>query len=214
MHFWFPDVRESLPWVRLLLLLTWQKLIPLFILRQYRRQLIWTSILIRGWISCLRMLNLTSLRKIIALSSINNLSWIAFRLTNFNRNWILFFIVYRIIIIIIRFLIKEYNMRSIFQLYLIKNIEVKFLILLLSLGGLPPLIGFFPKWLILSRHLTSINFIGLNLIITRLIRLRVYTIIVFPLIFKSQRHKKWNSNFFLIELNIFGLFFCSPLIII
>jgi NADH-ubiquinone oxidoreductase chain 2 len=97
----------------------------------------------------IRGLNQTSLRKLIAFSSINHLGWLIRNLIN-NENlfiiYILFYIFLSFSIVFIFFNFNIFNLNQIFNLKL-KNKIQKFWIRipLLSLGGLPPLLGFFPK---------------------------------------------------------------------
>lgn len=212
-HFWMPRVREGLDWINLLLLLTWQKIAPflaLFNIIEFTILIIIT--IITALIGALGGLNQTSIRKIITYSRINHLGWILIRIF-FNKNiWLVYFFIYRLISLI-RFLL--FNYLKIFYLnqliFNINNSLFKFLLFcnFLSLGGLPPFLGFLPKWLILE-NFTHLNpFLILFLVIITIISLNFYLRITYFAFSLNINFNKWIfpqlKTFFLIFLSLFSL---------
>lgn len=219
-HFWFPEVLEGLNWINSLLLLTWQKISPLVILSLffYAKTLISVA-LISAIIGALSGINQTSIRKILAFSSISHLGWIT-RIIYFNsRLWIDYFYIYRFTSFILCFSFWFLNINFFSQLTIIQNIYEKFIIFIniLSLGGLPPLLGFLPKWLaiIIIRN----NFpILLILILSRLITLYFYTRLCFRTFTLYIQGITWFKNknitknfYFLSVLTLFSLTGIIPL---
>lgn len=91
-HFWFPGVIEGLSWINGLILITWQKIAPLILISyniNYNFFLI--SIILSIIIGALGGLNQTSLRKLIAFSSINHLGWILIAIINNELLWFTYF---------------------------------------------------------------------------------------------------------------------------
>jgi len=160
-HFWFPNVIEGLTWINRLILMTWQKIAPIIIISYSLFNNIITIIIIFSIIvGSIGGLNQTSLRKIIAFSSINHIGWILTALFFNERLWFLYFFIYRILNIRLIFLfhnIKIFYLNQIFSIF-INSYLIKFIFLInfLSLGGLPPFLGFFPKWIIIQ-SLSNIN---------------------------------------------------------
>nr|AGN71051.1 NADH dehydrogenase subunit 2 [Callulina kreffti] len=156
LHFWMPEVIQGLPLLTGLILSSWQKIAPMFLLIQIS-QLInihlitalgLASILISGWSS----INQTQLRKLLAFSSIGHLGWMVI-IMKFSPNLAsLNFIIY-ITLTMTMFLSLFYlSSTKISQLATswLKSPTTTALTMLslLSLGGLPPLTGFMPKLLI------------------------------------------------------------------
>lgn len=212
-HFWFPRVIEGLNWQRNLILITWQKITPLIITSYcltFNLLLIVTILSII--FGCLGGLNQTSLRKLISFSSINHLGWIFIRI-NFNETfWFTYFLFYILLttsIILIFNNFKIFNINQTFNLFN-NNLFIKLLIFipLLSLGGLPPFLGFFPKWIIIE----IIIFIKLFLLLTfivflTLITLYFYLRIIYSALLINYLEINWKYNFFFIKNNYTLIFF-------
>lgn len=139
--------------------------------------------------------NQTSLRKLIAFSSINNLSWIIIAFKIRENLWLFYLLIYTFLIRIICFLFNILNIYYINQLYnsnIYYSIKIFILINFLSLGGLPPFIGFFPKWIIINFILTN-NFLIISfiLILISLIILFFYIRIIYSSFIFNYIKLKW-----------------------
>nr|ATO90531.1 NADH dehydrogenase subunit 2 [Myotis lucifugus] len=157
-HFWVPEVTQGIPLMSGLILLTWQKLAPLSVLYM-TMPLINTSILmimslmsiaIGGWGG----LNQTQLRKIMAYSSIAHMGWMMAVLA-YNPTMTLLNLYLYIPMTITTFMLLMINSTttttSLSHTYNKSPlITTLILITMLSLGGLPPLTGFLPKWAIIQ----------------------------------------------------------------
>nr|QPP19880.1 NADH dehydrogenase subunit 2 [Cynoglossus monopus] len=156
-HSWLPDVLQGLDIKTALVLSTWQKIAPLSIIIQlYSTQSLTLilmgilSILIGGWGG----LNQTQSRKILAYSSISHMGWMLM-ITQFSPKLaILTFIIYVIMTSSMFMVLLQNNALTINKLPMLSThapiISMSTPLLLLSLGGLPPLTGFMPKWLIIQ----------------------------------------------------------------
>nr|WIL79926.1 NADH dehydrogenase subunit 2 [Callimerus sp.] len=155
-HFWFPEVIEGLNWSNSLILLTWQKIAPMILLMYNSKiSLFFFSIIIFCMIiSSIMGFNQISLRKILAFSSINHIGWMISALLNSKIIWFLYFIIYSIISINIIFIFKKFKMYFLNQMIMIFNsnplLKMFFILNFFSLGGIPPFLGFLPKWLIIN----------------------------------------------------------------
>nr|QDW65200.1 NADH dehydrogenase subunit 2 [Pateobatis jenkinsii]QDW65248.1 NADH dehydrogenase subunit 2 [Pateobatis jenkinsii] len=158
LHFWLPEVLQGLNLFTGLILSTWQKLAPFAILLQLYHLLNPTllmlmgisSILIGGWGG----LNQTQLRKILAYSSIAHIGWMVVIL-HYSPNLTLLNLIIYIMMTSSLFLMFNTNNTTKINSIAISSTKSPLLmtmtmLTLLSLGGLPPLTGFMPKWLILQ----------------------------------------------------------------
>nr|YP_010564240.1 NADH dehydrogenase subunit 2 [Latoia hilarata]UYX62224.1 NADH dehydrogenase subunit 2 [Latoia hilarata] len=199
-HFWFPNIVEGMSWINNFILMTWQKISPMILLSYFFNKNFLIFILImNSIIGAIGGLNQTSLRKIMAFSSINNLSWMISSMLISENLWLFYFSLYSFLISIMCFLFNNFNMYFINQLYILNinsMLKFSFLINFLSLGGLPPFIGFFPKWVIIN-FLMNNNFmiISFIFIMMSLIMLFFYIRISFSSLMFNYLKLKWFKIF-------------------
>nr|WNH20140.1 NADH dehydrogenase subunit 2 [Parablennius marmoreus] len=157
LHAWLPEVLQGLDLTTGLILSTWQKIAPLTLLMQVQLQdptllivLGLTSTLVGGWGG----LNQTQLRKILAYSSIAHLGWMILILQFMPALTLLNMLIYFVMTISTFMIFKHLQSTNISTLASAWTKAPALTALapftLLSLGGLPPLTGFAPKWLILQ----------------------------------------------------------------
>nr|AHA52894.1 NADH dehydrogenase subunit 2 [Canis lupus]AHA52920.1 NADH dehydrogenase subunit 2 [Canis lupus]AHA53011.1 NADH dehydrogenase subunit 2 [Canis lupus]AHA53037.1 NADH dehydrogenase subunit 2 [Canis lupus]AHA53050.1 NADH dehydrogenase subunit 2 [Canis lupus] len=182
-HFWVPEVTQGVTLMSGMILLTWQKIAPMSILYQISPSIntnllmlmALTSILVGGWGG----LNQTQLRKIMAYSSIAHMGWMAAIIT-YNPTMMILNLTLYILMTLSTFMLFMLNSST--TTLSLSHMWNKFplitsmiLILMLSLGGLPPLSGFIPKWMIIQ-ELTKNNMIIIPTLmaITALLNLYFY----------------------------------------
>nr|YP_010851748.1 NADH dehydrogenase subunit 2 [Lontra provocax]WGH14976.1 NADH dehydrogenase subunit 2 [Lontra provocax] len=180
-HFWVPEVTQGIPLSSGMILLTWQKIAPLSILYQISPSMnpnllmimATMSLLIGGWGG----LNQTQLRKILAYSSITHMGWMI-AVTTYNPTLMVLNLVIYIMMTLVTFTLFTLNSSTTTlslshmwnKLPLMTSL---ILMVMLSLGGLPPLSGFIPKWMIIH-ELTKNNMIIMAMFMAMTALLNLY----------------------------------------
>nr|QQW48050.1 NADH dehydrogenase subunit 2 [Lipoptena sp.] len=226
-HFWFPNIMEGLSWFNVMILMTWQKIAPLMLISYFKMEMIMLiSIILSSLIGALGGLNQVSLRKLMAYSSINHLSWMLMSIFNNSNIWMMYFLIYSLLISIIVMMFNLFKISYINQMnFMFLNSKLmKFFIFLnlLSLGGLPPFLGFFPKWLIIQEMLMNNQILlTLMMILSTLVLLFYYIRICYSTFLLNYYEINWMKisfyknywNYLLINsmISLMGLFMISSM---
>nr|QBF01192.1 NADH dehydrogenase subunit 2 [Stegana sp. 1414 JL-2019] len=227
-HFWFPNIMEGLSWMNCLLLMTWQKIAPLMLISHVNiKMLLFTSIILSVIVGSLGGLNQSSLRKLMAFSSINHLGWMLMALNSNETIWLIYFLMYSFLSFTLTFMFnnfKIFHFNQMFSLFFNSKI-LKFILFMnfLSLGGLPPFLGFLPKWLVIQQLSMENQYFMLTiLMMTTLITLFFYLRICYSAFMLNYYENNWlidmqmktmpyNLYLMMSFFSIFGLSFISIL---
>nr|ARH53766.1 NADH dehydrogenase subunit 2 [Cercyon borealis] len=222
-HFWFPEMIEGLNWMNALTLLTWQKIAPMVILSYSINPSLSMFVIIACMlISGMMGMNQISIRKIMAYSSINHLGWMISTMIFNQTIWFIYFLIYTLMSINIILTLNKFNLFYLKQLFhhmkTNKTIKLFFICNFLSLGGLPPFIGFFPKWITIHTLIMNHAYtLTLMMVILTLLTLFIYTRMTFSTLLLSsteismmpnqQNYNQWMtiSNF----ISIMGMLICT-----
>ncbi len=181
-HQWVPTTLEGLSWGPVYLVLTIQKFIPLamlsFIVTLQGASACFTCFVVTSaLVGSVGGLNQTSLRKILAYSSITHISWLLRALSFARSSWLFYFTFYWLMLLSVINLLVIGQMSTISCLYIKKKKLVRTLTVInfLSLGGLPPFTGFVPKLIVISELMSCGRmFMLLPLLTGSLVRLYYY----------------------------------------
>nr|YP_009487066.1 NADH dehydrogenase subunit 2 [Semisulcospira coreana]BBB06413.1 NADH dehydrogenase subunit 2 [Semisulcospira coreana] len=166
-HFWFPSVMAGLSWLSCLLLSTWQKVAPIFLMAMILdASLLYTLFLLlcflgagSSLISGVGGMNQTQIRSLLAYSSIGHMGWILYASCFSEVSMKIYFSIYVLIsscIFLSLWSLDFSNMKGLISLGKApSNGTFSFMIMLLSLGGLPPFLGFISKWTVISGSMSA-----------------------------------------------------------
>lgn len=202
-HSWLLSVARSCRWSILILLLTVQKINPLIVLwvsdilgRNLVYLVIVSSAVVGGFIGLIQ----TDPRLILTFSSINHVRWLLLSLIF--RLWVgvIYFLSYFLILFSTTLIFDKLNFTHLNQLTLSNFSRTASIILfssLLSLGGLPPFLGFLPKWVVLkSLIIREFYLVSLLLIIISLFTLYYYLRLTFSAFILRKRTVFFSKSIF------------------
>lgn len=222
-HFWFPQVIKISDWAQCTLILTWQKIAPFILIAcVYSNTIFFLLILISAGTGRLGGLNQTSVKSILTYSSIIHSAWMLAICSNSLHSWWVYFFIYSFISISLIFILYKSKINFIYEINFSKwdkNLKIIFFISIMSLGGLPPFLGFLSKLVAIQLIIKRVSLILVaSLIIGSLISLYFYTRVIYFLILINrqniiirQTHFKKN-NIFLTSVIILGNIF-APLLV-
>nr|YP_011017943.1 NADH dehydrogenase subunit 2 [Anidiocerus bimaculatus]WQF69855.1 NADH dehydrogenase subunit 2 [Anidiocerus bimaculatus] len=217
-HSWILSIIEGLSYFIMFNLFSVMKIVPMMIISNlsFNLNLIIILTLVVGSIFGL---NQNSLRSILSYSSIFNMGFLLYSSNNLSL-WLVYFILYSINLLMMINILKLNNINYLNQFFINKmemNIKLSIWILMLSSGGMPPLLGFMGKLMVIE---LSIKFndlmMSIIMVITSLLTMFYYNRLCFILISISSLMMKWKVNYLsLLNLNIMSIsLFMLPLFIL
>nr|YP_010192456.1 NADH dehydrogenase subunit 2 [Dipterophagus daci]QZO77412.1 NADH dehydrogenase subunit 2 [Dipterophagus daci] len=172
-HKWLINMIYNINWHTLKFLMTIQKIIPMWILSMF-----WNFSFTMKFIISINLMmstlggwNQTSLQKFIFFSSMNHSSWIMSSFIINKTWWMNYLLMYSIILMSMTYYFQFYKIFSfnqIFSLNINKWMILIFLINLFSLMGMPPFMGFIPKWYLMKLLMNNVLLILLLIFTTML----------------------------------------------
>nr|BCD89863.1 NADH dehydrogenase subunit 2 [Grandidierella osakaensis] len=213
LHKWMPALISGMSWETLFILLILQKLAPFFLL-SINMNLVYFDFLIFFIImsavtGSVMVLFQSSLQKMLAYSSIAHLAWMLAIMKESKFEWFIYFVIYSMIILALLVTLAHNNTSYLSQLLSLHKSKMKFWICLgfLSLAGLPPFSGFFPKMMVISvLSCSEYKFLAGVLILSSLISLFMYMrIILMVMLQKSAKNflfEKKKNDYFVVFINM------------
>nr|ASV72576.1 NADH dehydrogenase subunit 2 [Allobathynella sp. JHS-2017] len=224
LHFWYIDIMYSLNWKQLWFLFTIQKIGPLlslfYLLESKMNNLFMGFIILSMFTGSMGGLNQKYIKILLGYSSISHTGWALASMIFGYYMFILYFIMYSFILTSLMLIIYYLNLpKSIFHMewWSLKD-SLLFFMNLLSLGGMPPFLGFFMKWMVIeSLYKADFYFMSMYFIFMALltmfyyINLFIYTtmnnIIISKLFDKMKNKMLFKEVLIMTSLNFLPLLF-------
>lgn len=146
MYFWFPTICRGIEWVSCFLLLSFQKVLPLILIIIFSSWVIWIIVVLRLILGTLGSFGQRNIKNLVAYSSIHHLGWIFLCNVFSDEVWIVYLILYSIIIFGIIIVLSNNEIIYFFIIDKWKN-RMWFAFSILRIAGIPPMLGFFLKWI-------------------------------------------------------------------
>nr|WRQ18199.1 NADH dehydrogenase subunit 2 [Japanagallia neohamata] len=193
-HNWILEMIESVDLMTMFLILTLMKIAPLNMISylMFKNNLfIVLSLLVGSMLG----LNQTSLRKMMCYSSIFNMSFILSSIQA-NSIWLFYMILYSLMLIIILVMMKKMKINYLNQLSLNESkmsLKMNIWLAMLSMGGMPPMIGFMLKMMIIQMMMMNKEFlISVIMIMSSTLVMFYYLRMSFISIMFSSSTMKWK----------------------
>nr|YP_011017341.1 NADH dehydrogenase subunit 2 [Amblyomma dubitatum]WQF69004.1 NADH dehydrogenase subunit 2 [Amblyomma dubitatum] len=192
-HFWLTGLSEMISHNSLLIILTLQKFIPLFILSTLISKILIIFALISSIFGSIFAINIKILKKILIFSSISHQGWMMTLIFIKSNFWLTYMLIYSLLIFKILLMLEENNSNSIMN-FMQKNKnpseKFSFSMLMMSLGGMPPFLGFMIKFISVMIIIKFNNTMVMILILSSMINIFFYIRMISPNLFMFSMNLK------------------------
>nr|YP_010531320.1 NADH dehydrogenase subunit 2 [Processina sexmaculata]UXX17579.1 NADH dehydrogenase subunit 2 [Processina sexmaculata] len=214
-HNWILSMISSLTFFMLFILLTLMKIAPLVMLsylNSYYDLLIFFSLMFGSIFS----LNQNSTRKLLGYSSIYNMGYMLSSI-NMNYIWMMYLFIYSTILLVLVLMMSKLKINYLNQFMINEHsmsMKMNLWVTMLSMGGMPPLMGFFPKFIIFQMMIIKKMFLLLlMMILTSLIvmffyiRMVILSFINYSMVMKHNMKSFTKISFwsFMMNTNFFPI---------
>nr|ABI50254.1 NADH dehydrogenase subunit 2 [Sthenoteuthis oualaniensis] len=221
LHFWVPSIAKQMSWSILFMMLTWQKLAPLLMLSLINSNLMIIMLISMAStiIGSIMALNQTNIQLIMVYSSISHLGWMLSMISINSSLTMMYFFNYIMISMPLMNMLSLTLGNHLFMLTQQTKMNNMIPIsLILSLGGLPPLLGFMSKLVILISLIEmKLMLLTVFMFVGTLISLYFYLNMSLMLMIKSYKNiqsitpnKVYTP---IVSFNLLGSFIIYPIII-
>nr|ADU54690.1 NADH dehydrogenase subunit 2 [Dosidicus gigas] len=221
LHFWMPSIAKQMSWSILFMMLTWQKLAPLLMLSLVNSNLMVVMLISMAStiVGSIMALNQTNIQLIMTYSSISHLGWMLSMITINSSLTMMYFFNYIMISMPLMNMLSMTLGNHLFMLTQQSKMNNMIPIsLILSLGGLPPLLGFMSKLIILISLIEmKLMMLAMFMFVGTLISLYFYLNMSLMLMIKSYKnlHSNTTNKMYnpIISFNLLGSFIVYPIVI-
>nr|UGW52809.1 NADH dehydrogenase subunit 2 [Isocladus armatus] len=216
-HAWMPMIVTGLSWPKIGFLFSVQKLAPLVLLYYLSgsgvNKLFSMVILASAVVGAVGGVNEIYLKKLLAFSSISHFGWMCLGMSSSGWVWLFYYFSYCVMVLSLVSVLHKFQFTHMTQMTSKEGGEESLLLSLafLSLGGMPPFLGFLPKWIVITESVKAgWFFVTVVVVITSLIALFYYlraSLVIYlnssifsP--FSKSSKSKWGLT--LLTLNLTG----------
>nr|QPN50815.1 NADH dehydrogenase subunit 2 [Lycorma delicatula]QPN50867.1 NADH dehydrogenase subunit 2 [Lycorma delicatula] len=190
-HLWVPSIMQMMSWEMCMMMMTMQKMIPTIIATQMTSiKLMMMSMIMSMIMAPISGMKQTSLKKLMAYSSISNSPVMIFSLMISKQQFIFLLIMYTTINLTMMNTFKKNNINFLNQINNQTNLtKMSLMISSLSMSGMPPTLGFLMKWMIMKSTICMMPMIPLIMLISSILSTFMYLNMMIPTMTKSNKLK-------------------------
>lgn len=190
--FWFPSVCSGISWISCFFLISFQKVIPLMILRIFISWIFYILIVVSLFFGVFGSFNQRDLKQLIAFSSVYHLGWILLCELVDDMSWIVYLFIYSFIVFPVVNLLKWLGVGRLINIIKIKY-KNWFILFILRIAGMPPFLGFFLKWFAFVVIFNYDFFFMIFLILCSVVIFYVYFRVVYDVLISYYDSGIWGN---------------------
>nr|QNV12042.1 NADH dehydrogenase subunit 2 [Linyphia triangularis] len=194
-YFWFPSLCEGISWISCYLLMTIQKIIPLMLMSLSSSEILWFIIVSSLIVGAFGSMNQVKLKRLMAYSSIHHIGWLVLCMMLSISIWWMYLIMYMFMILGVLILFSKNEVLVIN--FIMKGYESwMFILMMMSMGGIPPMLGFFLKWWIFYYLPLSSMYMYLCMLLMSVVMIYIYMRIIYNLLLGEVNMMSLNLIFY------------------
>uniref|UniRef100_UPI00315D62E9 NADH dehydrogenase subunit 2 n=1 Tax=Dicyrtomina ornata TaxID=1113191 RepID=UPI00315D62E9 len=197
-QFWLPQVLEFTSLTQSFIILTWQKVAPFMFLSYSKSSLLFLFLMLSAIVGALGGLNQNSIIKVVAYSSMIHGAWMISGVLISMKTWVTYFLMYTMIMIGFFLWLSLFSVKKVSDLlktYLTNSSKLTFSMNILSMGGLPPFLGFLGKLVVIKKMIAvSLIYSMVVLLGASFISLLYYIRLCYSIFLSSQNKIKKNIS--------------------
>nr|YP_026091.1 NADH dehydrogenase subunit 2 [Habronattus oregonensis]AAT02502.1 NADH dehydrogenase subunit 2 [Habronattus oregonensis] len=188
--YWFPSVCGGLEWFSCFVLMLFQKILPILLICMFIHWVLWLVIIISLIVGVFGSFNQNNIKQLLAYSSIHHLGWILMIVMKENYVWFFYLMLYGVILYMVVALLIDDEIVSLSMVYSC-NKKVWFIVSMLSMAGMPPLLGFYLKWMALLNIVNYSMVFLMLLVFSSVIMLYIYVRMIYSVIMSGGLEMSW-----------------------
>nr|WHL46317.1 NADH dehydrogenase subunit 2 [Echinolaelaps echidninus] len=191
-----PDLIEGMSWFGAMMFFSLQKVMPLFMLMTLQWDFVYFVLVFSMLWGLVWMLHQVSLRKFLYFSSMVHIGWMYVAMDTSMTQWFIYLVAYMLSLLVF---LSWQNLDSIHQFkYSSLTANIKQIVSMINLSGLPPFLGFLTKfYIVVSVNYSSLIILALMLMISVF---SAYAYLTYVLIIYFLKREKFNKNYFSFNL--------------
>nr|YP_009072489.1 NADH dehydrogenase subunit 2 [Oxyopes sertatus]AIP86893.1 NADH dehydrogenase subunit 2 [Oxyopes sertatus] len=190
--FWFPSICGGISWLSCFILMCFQKIIPFILLSMFVSGLMFFVIMLSLAFGIMGSFNQNDLKQLIAFSSVYHLGWMMLSLMSSDEFWVIYLIMYSLLIFPMILFFKSKMMISLMDVVSMKY-KKWFVMMMLSMAGMPPLLGFFLKWFAFITIFLKSYFFWLILMMSSVVMFYVYYRVIYDVLMGFFMNGVWTN---------------------
>lgn len=202
---WFITVSKKISWRSFTILLTWQKLAPTYLLIFQKKSTVLIPIFASILTGAILIVNKTQVKEILAYSSLFNLRWMIVSIMIRIKTLLVFVFIYWSILILRIKPFKTRNAKEINRTKISSIPKETLFLIIVMLAGIPPLLGFTIKWIVIIKILSlKIEYLITLILVLRAINLFVYLRLVnfTTITYSKNLNKRLKKDIFFLSTTL------------
>nr|YP_009744375.1 NADH dehydrogenase subunit 2 [Oxyopes hupingensis]QIE13329.1 NADH dehydrogenase subunit 2 [Oxyopes hupingensis] len=191
--FWFPSICNGISWMSCFVLMCLQKIIPFILLTLFLSFCLFFVIIVSLFFGVFGSFNQKDLKQLIAYSSVYHLGWMMMSMMSLNMFWMVYLIFYMMLIFPLVYFFGKVKVDSLLDVIKMKY-KKWFVLVMLSMAGMPPFLGFFLKWFAFISIFILEYFFWLVLVFSSIVMFYIYYRVIYDVLMVFFSYSVWINR--------------------